>query len=197
MNQINTKLPVVIYTESTPNPATLKFVTNKGLLPHKHIEIEKDKCDSEAPFALDLFKIDGVSHIFISQNFVTVTKMEDEQWISIIPHVKSIIKEYMDNDLPLFTEHFIFPAEKATNEISDQDSDVNIRIKTALDKYVKPAVENDGGAITFVSFEEGILTLALEGSCNGCPSSTVTLKNGIENLMQKMIPEVKEVVALS
>lgn len=197
MNQINTKLPVVIYTESTPNPATLKFVTNKGLLPHKHIEIEKDKCDAEAPFALDLFKIEGVSHIFISQNFVTVTKMEEEQWIGIIPHVKSTIKQYMDNDVPLFTENFIFPTEKATNEISDQDSDVNIRIKTALDKYVKPAVENDGGAITFVSFEEGILTLALEGSCNGCPSSTVTLKNGIENLMQKMIPEVKEVVALS
>lgn len=197
MNQMNTKLQVVIYTESTPNPATLKFVTNKGLLPNKHIEIEKTDCPKGATFAEEIFNIEGVTHLFITQNFATVTKNEDEQWISIIPKVKSIIKNYLDNEIPLFESDFDFPTEKASNEIFEKDSDIDIRIKTALDKYVKPAVESDGGAISFVSFEEGVLTVALEGSCNGCPSSTITLKSGIENLMNKMIPEVKSVVALS
>lgn len=197
MNESNTKIPVVIYTESTPNPATLKFVTNKGLLPNNHIELVPGDVNAETPFAQEVFEIAGISQIFISQNFVTVTKSDGFQWINIIPDVKAVIKDFMDNEKALFTESFAFPEKKPSNEILDNDSDVHIRIKTALDKYVKPAVENDGGAITFVSFEDGILTLSLEGSCKGCPSSTVTLKNGIQNLMQRMVPEVKDVVALS
>jgi Fe-S cluster biogenesis protein NfuA len=105
------------------------------------------------------------------------------------------LKKYIDEGGIILTENFVKPTKTATNEVSEDDSDVEIRIKGALDKYVKPAVEMDGGNISFVKFEDGKLTLQLQGSCSGCPSSTVTLKQGIENLLKRFVPEVQEVVA--
>jgi Fe-S cluster biogenesis protein NfuA len=110
---------------------------------------------------------------------------------------KNTIKEFIEAELALFNEAFVKPSRQATNTIQDGDSDVEVRIKGALDKYVKPAVEMDGGSISFVSFDEGKLTLQLQGACSGCPSSTVTLKQGIENLMKRFVPEVQNVVAES
>jgi Fe-S cluster biogenesis protein NfuA len=136
-----------------------------------------------------------VTNVFITNNFVTITKTEDALWTEIMIPIKDFLKKYIDEGGIILTENFVKPTKTATNEVSDNDSDVEIRIKGALDKYVKPAVEMDGGNISFVKFEDGKLTLQLQGSCSGCPSSTVTLKQGIENLLKRFVPEVQEVVA--
>ena len=190
-------IPVMIYTEATPNPASLKFVVNRVLFPNDFYEFESVDEAENAPLALVLFEMDAVRTVFISNNFVTVTKAEDMMWIELMPQIKTLLKEYISEGKPVFSEGFTKTSRKPTNEISDEDTDIEVKIKGALERYVKPAVEMDGGAISFVSFEEGILKLALQGSCSGCPSSTVTLKQGIENLMLRMVPEVKEVVAES
>ncbi len=190
-----TNIPVMIYTESTPNPNTLKFVTNKALLLNDTVEFQSTEETSEAPLAKALFGFDAVTNVFITNNFVTITKTEDALWTEIMIPIKDFLKKYIDEGGIILTENFVKPTKTATNEVSDNDSDVEIRIKGALDKYVKPAVEMDGGNISFVKFEDGKLTLQLQGSCSGCPSSTVTLKQGIENLLKRFVPEVLEVVA--
>jgi len=190
-----TNIPVMIYTESTPNPNTLKFVTNKALLLNDTVEFQSAEETNEAPLAKALFGFDAVTNVFITNNFVTITKTEDALWAEIMIPIKDFLKKYIDESGVILTENFVKPTKTATNEVSDNDSDVEIRIKGALDKYVKPAVEMDGGNISFVKFEDGKLTLQLQGSCSGCPSSTVTLKQGIENLLKRFVPEVQEVVA--
>jgi Fe-S cluster biogenesis protein NfuA len=187
--------PLMIYTESTPNPNTLKFVTNKALLLNDAVEFQHIDETNEAPLAKALFGFDGVTNVFISNNFVTITKTDDLLWTEIMIPIKDFLKNYIDDNKAILSENFVKPTKTATNAISEDDSDVDIRIKGALDKYVKPAVEMDGGNISFVKFEDGKLTLQLQGSCSGCPSSTVTLKQGIENLLKRFVPEVQEVVA--
>jgi Fe-S cluster biogenesis protein NfuA len=195
MENTTTNIPVMIYTESTPNPNTLKFVTNKALLLNDTVEFQSADETAEAPLAKALFGFDAVTNVFITNNFVTITKTEDALWAEIMIPIKDFLKKYIDEGGIILTENFVKPTKTATNEVSDNDSDVEIRIKGALDKYVKPAVEMDGGNISFVKFEDGKLTLQLQGSCSGCPSSTVTLKQGIENLLKRFVPEVQEVVA--
>ena len=195
MENTTTNIPVMIYTESTPNPNTLKFVTNKALLLNDTVEFQSTEETNEAPLAKVLFGFDAVTNVFITNNFVTITKTEDALWTEIMIPIKDFLKKYIDEGGIILTENFVKPTKTATNEVSDNDSDVEIRIKGALDKYVKPAVEMDGGNISFVKFEDGKLTLQLQGSCSGCPSSTVTLKQGIENLLKRFVPEVLEVVA--
>lgn len=186
--------PVMLYTEATPNPATLKFVTNRPLLSEDYVEYTSPEEAGQSPLALALFAFEpAIRTVFISNNFVTITKTEFTPWAEIMVPVKDFIKQYLEEGKSLFTEDF-----SSGNKVEQQTgngSDVETRIIVALDKYVKPAVEMDGGAIGFVSFEEGVLTLSLKGSCSGCPSSTVTLKDGIQNLLTRMVPEVKEVVA--
>jgi len=195
MENTTTQIPLMIYTESTPNPNTLKFVTNRALLLNDAVEFQHIEETNEAPLAKTLFDFDGVTNVFISNNFVTITKTDDLQWTEIMIPIKDFLKKYLDENNTILSENFVKPTKTATNAISDDDSDVDIRIKSALDKYVKPAVEMDGGNISFVKFENGKLTLQLQGSCSGCPSSTVTLKQGIENLLKRFVPEVQEVVA--
>jgi Fe-S cluster biogenesis protein NfuA len=190
-----TKIPVMIYTESTPNPNTLKFVTNKALLLNDAVEFQNIEETDAAPLAKALFGFEGVTNVFISNNFVTITKTEELLWTEIMIPIKDFLKNYIDEGKIILEENFVKPTKTASNAINEDDSDVDIRIKGALDKYVKPAVEMDGGNISFVKFENGKLTLQLQGSCSGCPSSTVTLKQGIENLLKRFVPEVQEVVA--
>lgn len=190
-------VPVMIYTEATPNPSTLKFVVNRPLLPNDFVDFQEVAEAAESPFGSKLFSLPGVLGVFISNNFVTITKSEDVMWAELMIPAKNTIKEFIEAELALFNEAFVKPSRQATNTIQDGDSDVEVRIKGALDKYVKPAVEMDGGSISFVSFEDGKLTLQLQGACSGCPSSTVTLKQGIENLMKRFVPEVQNVVAES
>jgi len=195
MENTATKIPVMIYTESTPNPNTLKFVTNKALLLNDAVEFQNIDETNEAPLAKALFGFEGVTNVFISNNFVTISKTDDLLWTEIMIPIKDFLKNYIDESKTILNENYVKPTKTATNAISEDDSDVDIRIKGALDKYVKPAVEMDGGNISFVKFEDGKLTLQLQGSCSGCPSSTVTLKQGIENLLKRFVPEVQEVVA--
>ncbi len=195
MENTTTQIPVMIYTESTPNPNTLKFVTNKALLLNDMVEFQSVEETENAPLAKAMFDFDGVTNVFITNNFVTITKKEELLWTEIMIPIKDFLKKYIDDGGIILNEKFVKPTKTATNEVSEDDSDVEIRIKGALDKYVKPAVEMDGGNISFVKFEDGKLTLQLQGSCSGCPSSTVTLKQGIENLLKRFVPEVQEVVA--
>ncbi|MEZ5053413.1 MAG: NifU family protein [Chitinophagales bacterium] len=191
------KTPVMIYTEATPNPNTLKFVTNKALLLNDAIEFQTIEDTTEAPLAKALFEMEGVSNVFVSNNFVSISKTDDFLWAEIMIPIKEFLKKFIEDGNDIITANYVKPTKTATNAIYENDSDLEIRIKGALDKYVKPAVEMDGGNISFVKFENGILTVQLQGSCSGCPSSTVTLKQGIENLMKRFVPEVQSVIAES
>ncbi|MFQ3575472.1 MAG: NifU family protein [Cytophagales bacterium] len=181
---------VNIYTESNPNPNSLKFCVDFLLLPEgKSIDFADLNAARISPLATELFQFSGVKRVFYASNFVTVTKEEQTSWEDLSPILKAHIKAYLESGKKLMFQ------ENASEESSGDEPEIVIRIKTLLDEYIRPAVEQDGGAITFHSFEEGTVKVLLQGSCSGCPSSTMTLKAGIQNLLTRMIPEVKEVIA--
>ncbi len=192
------KLAISIYTEMTPNPETLKFVANKLLYPGKSIEFLSLEEAASSALARELFGFEYVKGIFIASNFVTITKNKETDWNEVIPELRDFLKKYLQEEKEIVNADLI-PAvsNNDNNEIKDGDTDVIKRIKELLENYVRPAVEMDGGAISFKRFDEasGTVTLLLQGSCSGCPSSTVTLKAGIEGMMKRMIPEVNNVVA--
>lgn len=195
---IKTGNPVIsIYTEMTPNPETMKFVANKLLYPGKSIDFPDEASAQPSPLAQELFSFPFIKSVFIASNFVTLTKAsETEDWQDMIPAVKQFLKEYLEEGKVVVNDEEVAKMRaQSSNEISADDNDVVKRIKELLENYVKPAVEMDGGAIQFKSFEDGKVNLMLQGSCSGCPSSMITLKAGIEGMMKRMIPEVKEVVA--
>ncbi|MCY7291013.1 MAG: NifU family protein, partial [Ferruginibacter sp.] len=149
--------------------------------------------------AQELFTFPFIKSVFIASNFVTLTKTIDTaDWQDVIPTVKQFLKDYLEEGKPVVNEEEIAVMKtESSNEVSADDDDVVKRIKELLENYVKPAVEMDGGAIQFKSYHEGRVNLMMQGSCSGCPSSMITLKAGIEGMMKRMIPEVKEVVAES
>lgn len=187
--------PIVsIYTEMTPNPETMKFVANKLLYPGKSIDFPDESHAKPSPLAGELFAFPFIRSVFIASNFVTLTKTPEAQWEEIIPTVRGFLKEYLESGKAVIHEDEI--VQKAgDNTVSADDTDVVKRIKELLENYVKPAVEMDGGAISFLGYDNGTVKLMMQGSCSGCPSSMITLKSGIEGMMKRMIPEVKEVVA--
>lgn len=195
---IKTGNPIIsIYTEMTPNPETMKFVVNKLLYPGKSADFPDDSSAEPSPLATELFSFPFIKGVFIASNFVTLTKTSDTDWMDVVPSIKEFLKEYLEEGRDIINEEAL-DAWKAEHVISSADeSDVVKRIKELLENYVKPAVEMDGGAIQFKEYEHGKLTLMLQGACSGCPSSMITLKSGIEGMMKRMIPEVKEVVAQS
>jgi len=176
-----------VYTESTPNPATMKFIVNK-LLINGSVDFATKESAEKSPFAKELFKFSFVNGVFFASNFVTVTKFEDDSWDDILPILKEFVKGAVESELKVQEEE---QAEAGDFEGSATD----VKIQQSLHDDVRPAVEQDGGAITYKSFDEGVVTVELRGSCSGCPSSTVTLKSGIENLLKRMVPEVTEVVS--
>jgi Fe-S cluster biogenesis protein NfuA len=188
---------ISIYTEMTPNPETMKFVANKLLYPGKSIDFPDETSAKPSPLAQELFAFPFIKAVFIASNFVTLTKSsETDDWQDMIPTVKQFLKEYLEEGKAVVNDEEVLKMKaESSNEISADDNDVVKRIKELLENYVKPAVEMDGGAIQFKSFEDGKVNLMLQGSCSGCPSSMITLKAGIEGMMKRMIPEVKEVVA--
>ena len=195
---IKTGNPVIsIYTEMTPNPETMKFVANKLLYPGKSIDFQDEASAGPSPLATELFSFPFIKSVFIASNFVTLTKTnETEDWQDVIPSIKQFLKEYLEEGKPVINEEELANRKsESSNEVNADDEDVVKRIKDLLENYVKPAVEMDGGAIQFRSYEDGKVNLMLQGSCSGCPSSMITLKAGIEGMMKRMIPEVKEVVA--
>lgn len=183
---------VNIHTEANPNPNSLKFCVDFQLIAES-VDFPTPASAVNCPLASDIFRFSFVRRVFISSNFITVTKSDDIDWEDVEPMITSIIKGYLEEGKPLFIE-----LKKNTSlEISADEPEVVQKIKTLLEEYIRPAVEQDGGAINFSSFDEasGLVKVQLQGSCSGCPSSTVTLKAGIENLLKRMVPEVKEVVA--
>ncbi len=196
-----TKSPVMLYTEQTPNPESLKFVTNRMLYQGTADFREEELAREWSPLASALFDQPYVKGVYICNNFVTITKEINYAWEDIMLKGKQFIKGYIQDDGVIINEGFKeamekIEAEKGVGyEYSGDEAEIVQKIKDLIDTYVKPAVEMDGGNIAFKSFKEGIVTVILQGSCSGCPSSTVTLKSGIEGMLQRMIPEVKEVVS--
>lgn len=179
-------MTINVYTEQTPNPATMKFMVNKLLINGSEDYATKESAES-SPFAKELFKFNFVNGVFFASNFVTITKTDDVEWSDIEAILKEFVKGAVESELKIKEEEHGAP--------SFEGSDIEVKIQQILYDYVRPAVEQDGGAINYRSYEDGIVTVELKGSCSGCPSSTITLKSGIQNLLQRMIPEVKEVVA--
>ena len=197
ISMIKTGNPIIsIYTEMTPNPETMKFVANKLLYPGKSIDFPDVDSAKPSPLAVELFGFPFIRAVFIASNFVTLTKTSDTEWEDVIPTIRQFLKEFLEEGKAVINEEEIVVTKKeGSNIVSADDDDVVKRIKELLENYVKPAVEMDGGAIQFKSYEEGRVNLVLQGSCSGCPSSMITLKAGIEGMMKRMSPEVKEVVA--
>lgn len=189
------KTIVSIYTEMTPNPETMKFVANKLLYPGKSIDFPEEQAATPSPIAQELFGFPFVKGVFIASNFITITKSPETLWEDVIPTVRQFLKTYLEEGKQVIDESLVPEKADDTEQFSDSDVDVVTRIKEMLENYVKPAVEMDGGAISFRGYNDGVVKLMLQGSCSGCPSSMVTLKSGIEGMMKRMIPEVKEVVA--
>jgi Fe-S cluster biogenesis protein NfuA len=149
-----------------------------------------------SPLATELFGFPFIRAIFIASNFVTLTKTPETAWDDVIPSIRQFLKEYLEELKPVINEDEVAAMkQESTNVVAADDDDVVKRVKELLENYVKPAVEMDGGAIQFKSYNDGVVNLMMQGSCSGCPSSMITLKAGIEGMMKRMIPEVKEVVA--
>jgi Fe-S cluster biogenesis protein NfuA len=175
-----------VYTESTPNPATMKFIVNK-LLINGSVDYPNKESAEKSTFAKELYKFSFVNGVFFASNFVTVTKTEGTDWDDIEPILKEFVKGAVESELTV--------QEVEQEEVNFEGTDAEVKIQQILHDYVRPAVEQDGGAISYKSFMDGIVTVELRGSCSGCPSSTLTLKSGIENLLKRMVPEVQEVVS--
>ncbi len=195
-----TKSPVMLYTEQTPNPESLKFVTNRMIYKGTADFREESLAQEWSPLATSLFTLPYVKGVYICNNFVTITKEFNYQWNDIMLKLKEFIKSYIEEEKEIVKEGFAEVMEKIEEEYlmsqySGDDATLVKKIKDLIDTYVKPAVEMDGGNIEFKSFDQGIVTVILQGSCSGCPSSTVTLKAGIEGMLKRMVPEVKEVVS--
>jgi NFU1 iron-sulfur cluster scaffold homolog, mitochondrial len=182
-----------IYLESNPNPNSLKFVVNEMLVPEGlSYDFPNAESAANAPLAQELFEYPFVDRVFYASNFVTVTKKGDVEWLEIQNTIKNHILKFLE-----MGKYIIDIQEENTSSIAEETETVK-KIKTILEEYIRPAVEQDGGAITYHSFNNGIVKVKLQGSCSGCPSSMVTLKAGIENLFQRMMPgEVNSVEALA
>lgn len=181
-----------VYSEATPNPETMKFVFNRMIAPDQTADFPTRDTTANSPLAKNLFEFNFVNGVFIMNNFVTITRVPGAEWEEIIPIVKEFLKSYIAAGEPVLLE-----AIQESNKDYGTDNIVVAQIKEILDTYIKPAVEVDGGQISFRDYENGIVTVELRGSCSGCPSSTVTLKRGIEGMLTRMVPSVKEVVAHS
>ena len=200
-NNTASKSPVMLYTEQTPNPESLKFVTNRMLHRGTADFREEELAREWSPLASALFDFPYVKGVYICNNFVTVSKEFNYAWEDIMLKLKSFIKEFIDADGVILNDGFEEAMAKLEEEQSvgyeytGDEAELVKKIKELIDTYVKPAVEMDGGNIEFKSFNEGVVTVVLQGSCSGCPSSTVTLKAGIEGMLKRMVPQVTEVVS--
>lgn len=184
-----------IQTEATPNPATLKFLPGRTVTGGGAVDFPYPNAGAErSPLAQRLFAVDGVTGVFLGRDFVSVTKAGPADWMLMRPAVLAAIMEHFLSGQPVLLENAAAVAD--SNDDSDDDSEIVQQIKELLETRVRPAVAQDGGDITFHGFEDGVVYLHMKGACSGCPSSTATLKSGIENMLRHYIPEVSEVRAV-
>ena len=189
---------VTLYAESTPNPNVIKFVSNKILA--KKIYDFKEKKLTEIDLIDTLFKFNFINEIFINENYISITKIEDSEWNEKVSETKELIKTYLNKKLNDFRNQLIkFNSDNENKKFKSTDT-TSKKIIQILDEYVKPAVASDGGNILFDSYNKKnkVVNVILQGACSGCPSSTITLKNGIENILKEMLPGVvKNVIAVN
>ncbi|MBP7680074.1 MAG: NifU family protein [Saprospiraceae bacterium] len=193
-------MAVMLYTEQTPNPETLKFVTNKMLYRGTADFRDTAAASQWSPLAASLFEFPYVKGVYICNNFVTVTKEFNYLWDDIMLKLKEFIKNYVQEGKPILNEGYAeamakIAAENREQQYEGDDAETAMKIKELIETYVKPAVEMDGGNIEFKSFDKGKVTVIMQGACSGCPSSTLTLKSGIEGMLKRMVPEVTEVIS--
>jgi len=198
-----TKIAIQVFTESTPNPTVNKFVANK-MLTRQLIELNRNDNANEVPLAAALFKFDYVDEIFISENYVSIAKNKKYDWIEIIPELRGFIRVYLQGDKEIVTDKYISKSVQVQEIINTEDkskqSSISKEIIAVLDEYIKPAVTADGGNILFQSYDEEtkICSVVLQGACSGCPSATITLKNGIEATLKQVLPnKINSVVAIN
>jgi Fe-S cluster biogenesis protein NfuA len=180
-----------IQTEATPNPASLKFLPSRAVMGEGTANFTDAEAAQRSPLAERLFRVQGVTGVFLGSDFVTVTKADDTDWDVLKPALLGIIMEHFTAGRPVILADA--PAPVSKGDADAEDDEIVVQIKELLDTRVRPAVAQDGGDITFEGFEDGIVYLHMQGSCSGCPSSTMTLKSGIENLLKHYVPEVVEV----
>ena len=179
-----------IQVEPTPNPLTLKFLPGRTVTKGGTIFYQNESEVLNSPFAKRMFAVDGVNSVFFGSDFITITKDEDLDWQVLKPMVLGAIADHYNSGEETVIET---PDLKKSEELNENDSDIVKQIKELLDTRVRPAVAMDGGDIVYKKFEKGIVYLHMQGACSGCPSSTATLKAGIENMLKHYIPEVKEI----
>jgi len=180
-----------IQTEATPNPATMKFLPGRPVLPQGTLDIPDVSDAGKSPLAERLFGIPGIAGVFFGSDFITVTK-RDTEWQQIKPAILGAIMEHFMSGAPILSDAVTAPG--ATDEFFDnKDAETVELIKELIETRVRPAVANDGGDITFRGFRDGIVFLNMKGACSGCPSSTATLRHGIQNLLRHFVPDVVEV----
>ena len=182
---------IKIHTEGTPNPNALKFVIDKTILESGSRDFpDKNNC-KDSPLAEKLFKIKSVQEVFIGKDFITISKSPDSAWDSIYDQVIETINKHFESGEPI-----VLKTTDSNSKKENNFSDIEKRIHEILDSQIRPAVASDGGDVIFDSFEDGVLRLHLQGSCSSCPSSIMTLKAGIENMLKRHIPELKEVISV-
>lgn len=178
-----------IQTELTPNPSSQKFLPGKIVMEKGTADFRNVEEAKRSPLALNLFKIDGVEGVFFGSDFISITKSDNHKWQMLKSSISETIIEYYKSGAAIMLQG----EEDNSNTRNTEDSEAVVKIKEILETKVRPAVARDGGDITFQSFDNGIVYLHMQGSCSGCPSSTATLKAGIENMLKHYIPEVREV----
>ena len=196
------KQPITVYGESTPNPAALKFVVSR-MLTKSSVEFKNIDETAASPLAKELFKFPYVKEVFMDENYISVTKYEINDWQEITLELRTFIKQYIENGGTVLDESLIVAHTELENNKTENFDKLDVtsqQIINILEEYVKPAVQADGGNIAFESYDEATKTakVILQGACSGCPSSTITLKNGIENMLKQLIPgKINEVVAVN
>lgn len=189
-----------IYTERTPNPEVVKFVADRMLVNGPGLDFSSNAQNVKSPLAKQLFQFPFVTNIFIAANYVAITKIKELEWDEVMAELRDFIKRFLNSGNKVLEESVSTEKGVITESANNEQvivSEIEIKINNILNEYIKPAVEQDGGAIVFRSFKDGIVTVAMQGACSGCPSSTMTLKAGIEGLLKRMVPEVNMVVAES
>ena len=195
-----TKVPTSLYSEATPNPRVIKFTANRMLVDKNIYEFNNKAEATASPLALELFSFPFVESVFISNNFISVTKKDNSiEWSDIVLEMREFIRDYLADGGVVINENALTKKSISITqkeETKREFTSIEKKIADLLDEYVKPAVEQDGGFISLKNYDKGIVTVSLQGACSGCPSSTMSLKSGIEGLLKREMPEeIVEVIA--
>jgi len=192
------RVPVSVYAEMTPNPAVMKFVANKMVVDLDHVEFHNIEEASISPLATELFHFPFVKEVFMSSNFIAIQKYNVVEWETVTQEIRQFLLDYLQAGKPVLTgAPPVKQAEASTEDASEEAAstelgEIESRIVEILDEFVKPAVAQDGGNIAFVAYENKVVKVQLQGACAGCPSSTLTLQQGIKNILQRMLPTLVE-----